>query len=73
LNNDARTWCANKAALFMKLLGEKINTQVAVLAGGSRSCNADDLARAALEDQKVGQSDMVAWDSDSIGRVKRFS
>jgi len=38
-----------------------------VLAGLGRCRNADDLARAALEDQKVADADVVARNGDSVG------
>jgi hypothetical protein len=51
----------------MKLLGEEIDTEVAVLAGVGAGADADDLARAALEDQKVANADVVAGDGDCLG------
>lgn len=56
----------------MQLLGEKIDTQVAVLAGSRRGGNADDLARTALEDQEITDTDVMARDGDSVGSVGRF-
>jgi hypothetical protein len=51
----------------MELLGEEVDTKVAVLAGGSRGRDADDLAGAALEDEDVTKADVVAGDGDSVG------
>jgi len=51
----------------MQLLGEEINSQVTVLTSGSRSGDADDLARTALEDQEISDADVVGGNGDSIG------
>lgn len=56
----------------MKLLGEEIDSKVAVLAGLGGCGNADDLARAALQDQKVTNADMVARNGDGIGPSTTF-
>lgn len=53
----------------MKLLGEQINTEVAVLASGSRDGDLDDLAGTALEHQEVTNADVVAGDGDGVGQV----
>lgn len=64
----------------MQLLGEEVDTEVAVLSGGPRGRNADDLARTALEHQDVAHADVVAGDSDSVwdgggaaGRATNFT
>lgn len=51
----------------MELLGEQINTEVAVLAGGGRGGDPDDLAGAVLEHQEVADPDVVAGDRDRVG------
>jgi hypothetical protein len=51
----------------VELLGEEVDTKVAVLAGGSRGRDADDLARAALKDEDVAQADVVAGDCHRVG------
>jgi hypothetical protein len=51
----------------MELLGEKVNTEVAVLAGLRGGGDADNLARAALEDQEIANADVVAGDGDGVG------
>jgi len=51
----------------VQLLGEEVNTEVAVLASLSRGGDADDLARAALQDQQVADPDVVAGDGDGVG------
>jgi hypothetical protein len=53
----------------MQLLGEEVNTQVAVLSSLSRCSDADDLARTALQDEKVTNADVVTWDGDGVGRT----
>ena len=55
----------------MELLGEQVDTKVAVLAGGSRGGDADDLAGAALEDQDIPVADVVARDGHSVGDAGR--
>lgn len=50
----------------MELLGEEIDTEVAVLAGLGGRGDADDLARTALKDEKIADADMVAWNGDGI-------
>tara|TARA_R110002003_G_scaffold251_8_gene17810 strand:+ start:2846 stop:3040 length:195 start_codon:yes stop_codon:yes gene_type:complete len=52
----------------MKLLGEQVNTEVAVLASLGGGGDADDLARAALEDQEIANADVVAGDGNGVGR-----
>jgi hypothetical protein len=54
----------------MQLLREEINTQIAVLASSRRSCNADDLAWAALKNQDITKANVMAGDCDGIGRVR---
>lgn len=55
--------------LLSELLGEEVDTKVAVLAGGSRGRDADDLAGPALEHQDVAQADVVAGDRHSVGGI----
>jgi hypothetical protein len=57
------------AGLLVELLGEEVDTEVTVLAGGGRGGDADDLAGTALEDQDVAQADVVAGDGDGGGSV----
>lgn len=52
----------------MKLLGEEIHSEVAVLTSLSGRGDADDLAWTALEDQKIAGANVVARDSDRVGR-----
>lgn len=53
----------------MQLLGEEIDTQVAVLTSGGGGGDADDLARTTLEDQEITEADVVRWNGDSVGGV----
>lgn len=72
LNDDGRRRVGDKAGLFMKLLGEEIHSKVAVLTSLSRGGDTNDLARAALEDQKIANADVVARNSDGVGRHATF-
>lgn len=51
----------------MELLREKVDTKIAVLASLRRCSDADDLARAALEDQEIANADVMARDGDGVG------
>ena len=53
----------------MQFLGEEVDTEEAILASLRRHADADDLARAALEDDKITNADEVAWDCDGVGSV----
>lgn len=44
----------------MELLGEQVDSEVAVLAGGGGGGDPDDLGNPALEDQDVADPDVVA-------------
>jgi hypothetical protein len=68
LDDDGRARVGDEAGLLMELLGEEVNTEVTVLAGLGRGGDADDLARAALEDQEIANADVVAGDGDGVGR-----
>jgi microcystin degradation protein MlrC len=67
LDNDGGSRVGDEAGLLMELLGEEVNTEVAVLASLRRGGDADDLARAALEDQEIANADVVARDGDGVG------
>ena len=51
----------------MKLLGEQVHTEVAVLTRLCRGGDANDLARATLEDQKVANTDVMAGNGNGAG------
>ena len=67
LDNDGRGRVGDEAGLLMELLGEEVNTEVAVLASLGGGGDADDLARAALKDQEIANADVVAGDGDGVG------
>jgi hypothetical protein len=67
LDDDRRAGVADEGRLLVQLLGEEVNTEVAVLASLSRGGDADDLARTALQDQQVADPDVVAGDGDGVG------
>jgi hypothetical protein len=67
LDVHRRAGVAGEGGLLVQLLGEEVNTEVTVLASLGRGGDADDLARATLEDQQVTNADVVAWDGDGGG------
>lgn len=67
LDNNAGSGVSDERALLVELLGEEVNAEVAVLAGGGRGRDADDLAGAVLEHHKVADPDVVAGDRDRVG------
>lgn len=70
LDDHAGGRVGDERRLLMELLGEEVNTEVAVLARGGRGRDADDLARAALEDEDVAETDVVAGDGHSVGGMR---
>jgi hypothetical protein len=66
LDDNGWGWVGDEAALLVQLLGEQVDTEVTVLAGLGRGGDADDLARAALEDQEIANADVVAGDGDGV-------
>jgi hypothetical protein len=69
LNDNAGGRVGDERGLLVELLGEEIDTKVAVLTSGRGGGDADDLAGAALEHQEVTQTDVVAWDADGVGEA----
>jgi len=69
LNDNAGGRVGDERGLLVKLLGEEVDTKVAVLASGRGGGDADDLAGAALEHKEVTQTDVVAGDADGVGRA----
>lgn len=67
LDDNAGGRVGDEGRLLVQLLGEQVNTEVAVLPSGSRGGDADDLAGAALEHQDITQADVVAGDGDGVG------
>ena len=66
LDDDGGGGVGDEAGLLLQLAGEEVDTEVAVLAGLGGDRDADDLARAALEDQDVADADEVAGDGDGL-------
>lgn len=69
LDDNTWAWVGDERGLLMQLLGEEVNAQVSVLAGGRGGGDADDLARTTLKDQEIAEADVVAWDGDGVGCV----
>jgi hypothetical protein len=69
LDNNAGGGVGDEGRLLMKLLGEEVDTEVTVLAGGSRGRDADDLAGATLEDEDITKANVVAGDGHGVGGV----
>jgi hypothetical protein len=58
----------HEARLLMQLTGEEVDTEVAVLARLRGHRDADDLARTALENEQVPDTDKVHGDGDAVVR-----
>lgn len=56
----------DKRALLIQLLGEEINTEIAVLSSLGGGGDANDLARAALEDHNIANADEVGRNGDGV-------
>jgi len=72
LHNNTWAGVGDERRLLVQLLGEEIDTQVSVLAGGGGGGDTDDLAWSALEDQEIAETDVVARDGNGVGRVGRL-
>ena len=70
LHDNAGGRVGDEGGLLVQLLGEQVDTEVAVLASGRRGGDADHLARTTLEHQEVAQADVVAGDGDGVGEVR---
>lgn len=66
LDNNRGGGVGDEAGLFMKLTGEEVNTEVAVLASLGRDRDTDHLARTSLEDEEIADTDEVNRDGDAI-------
>lgn len=66
LDGDRWGWAGDEGGVLVQLLGEEVNTQEAVLAGGLAGGDLDDLAWATLEDDNVTVADVVGWDGDGV-------
>ncbi|KAG7144755.1 hypothetical protein HYQ46_006502 [Verticillium longisporum] len=70
LDDDAGLGVGDVRRLLVQLLGEEVDTKVAVLAGGSRGRDADHLAGAALKHQEVAHADVVAGNRHRVGQAR---
>ncbi|KAH0357220.1 nucleic acid-binding protein, partial [Aureobasidium melanogenum] len=59
--------------LFLQLLGEEVDTKVAMLSSLRRGSDTNDLAGAALKVQQVTDADVVARDRDGAARARAAS
>lgn len=66
LDDDRGCGIRDKARLLMKLLGEEIDSEVAMLTGLGRGRDTDDLAWTALQNQQVAIANMMAGDRDGV-------
>jgi hypothetical protein len=66
VEDNRRRWMRDNTWLFMELLGEEVDTEVTMLTSLGRGGDADDLAWAALEDHKITNADVVAWDCEGV-------
>lgn len=66
LDNNRGRGVGDEAGLFMKLTGEEVNTEVAVLASLGRDGDTDHLARTSLEDEEITDTDEVNGDGDTL-------
>lgn len=66
LHGDRWGWAGDERGVLVELLGEQVNTEEAVLAGGLAGGDLDDLAWATLEDDNVTVADVVGWDGDGV-------
>lgn len=69
LHNHTRSRVCDEGRLLVQLLGEEVDTKVAVLASSRGSGDADDLARTTLEDQEIAKTDVMAGDGDGVGDI----
>ena len=66
LDDDRWRWVGDEAGLLMELLGEEVNTEIAMLSRLGGSSDADNLTRASLEDQEIANADVMARDGDGV-------
>ena len=73
LDYHRRRRVGDERGFFLQLLGEEIDTEVAVLASLRRSGDADDLAGATLKVEQVTNADVMAGDGDSTAGTRAAS
>ena len=66
LDDDRGGRIGDKARFFVELLGEEVNSEVAVLSSLSRGSDTDDLTRTTLEDQQIANADMMAGNGNGV-------
>jgi len=64
VENDRWRWVADNAILLDELVGEQVNAEISVLAGGGRGGDADNLGWSLLEDHQVTNTEKVAWNGE---------
>ena len=69
LHDDGGRGVGDEGGLFVELLGEEVDAEIAMLARLGRGGDADDLAGTTLQDHQIANADVVAWDGDGVGRV----
>ena len=72
VEDHGRGRMGNNARLLVQLLGEQINTEITVLASLRRGGDADNLARAVLEDNKVTNADVVAGNCEGTSLARMY-
>lgn len=66
VEDDRWGWVRDNTWLLVQLLGEEVNTEVTMLASLGGGGDADDLAWAVLEDDKISDADVVARDGEGV-------
>lgn len=66
LNDDRGRWVGYEAGFFMKLLGEEIDSEVAMLSSLSGRGDPNHLAWSTLNDQQIANPDMMAGNGDGV-------
>ena len=66
LDDDRGGRIGDKTRFFVKLLGEEVNSEVAVLSGLGRGGDTDDLTRTTLEDQQIANADVMAGNGNGV-------
>lgn len=69
LHNDGGRGIGDEARFFVQLLGKEIHAEITVLSSLRRGGDADHLARAALKNKQVTNTDVMTGDGDGIGRA----
>lgn len=73
LQHDTGARIGDDSRLLPQLLGEQIDTQVAVLTSGRGGGDLDQLTRTTLKDKDVAEADEVGGNGDGIGSARHLS